>query len=367
MRVLAIHSSNDMYGSDRVFLQSLIALHQDGHEITAWLPADAPAGVTSLAEELERRGIEVRVLEMPVFRRRYLTPRGALGLARRSVVSIRALRQGQFDAVYLGTSALAPLSVLARIFTSARILVHVQELWTGAEGRILGWLLETAHHRVAISESVKESTGHRSSKNTTVVVNAVVDPGRVDPPRPKRELTFLVASRWNAWKGHDVLLAAWQHARPAGSTLLIAGAPPALGESFDVRAAVAALPDPASATVVGEVADISDLITAADVVIVPSSSPEPFGLVAAEAFALSRPVIASDAGGLADVVTSGVNGYLFPIGDAVALSDALISATRADLEAMGRAARATYDERFGMARYHDEFLKAWMRSMPRAR
>jgi glycosyltransferase involved in cell wall biosynthesis len=55
------------------------------------------------------------------------------------------------------------------------------------------------------------------------------------------------------------------------------------------------------------------------VAVVPSVWPEPFGLVAIEAMAAGRPVIASAIGGLADIVEDGVTGILVPPGDPLAL------------------------------------------------
>ena len=60
-----------------------------------------------------------------------------------------------------------------------------------------------------------------------------------------------------------------------------------------------------------------------DVVVVPSLVPESFSLVAREALAAGKPVIASDVGALPEVVKSHVNGYLVPPGDVGALSDVI--------------------------------------------
>jgi glycosyltransferase involved in cell wall biosynthesis len=60
--------------------------------------------------------------------------------------------------------------------------------------------------------------------------------------------------------------------------------------------------------------DVPALIAAHDVVLVPSRA-EGFGIVAAEAIASGRWVVASDVGGLRDVVTPGVNGTLVSNGD----------------------------------------------------
>lgn len=57
--------------------------------------------------------------------------------------------------------------------------------------------------------------------------------------------------------------------------------------------------------------------------LVPSLTPETFGIVAIEAMATGRPVIASDTGGLTDVVIDGETGFLVPPGDAVSLAQAM--------------------------------------------
>ncbi len=362
MKVLAIHSSNDMYGSDRIFLRSVTALHEEGHDVLVWIPADATPGASTLAHEVEAIGLSVRVLDLPVLRRRYLNAQGLARIGRYAWRTSFAIRRNNVDAVYLGTSALAPLAVLARLFTSARVVAHVQELWSGNEGRVLALLSRSAHHCIAISSPVKKAMGPRLAGRTTVVVNAVDDPGPANPPSAPARLTFLVASRWNSWKGHDLLLKAWGTSRPQGAHLLIAGAAPGVGDAFDVVAAVAALDDPSSVTVVGEVGDLRALFDKSDVVVVPSTSPEPFGLVAVEAFAAARPVIASEAGGLAEIVTAGLDGLLFPLGDEQGLARALTTAAESDLHAMGLAARATFERRFGPARFRAEFLSAWQRA-----
>jgi glycosyltransferase involved in cell wall biosynthesis len=60
-------------------------------------------------------------------------------------------------------------------------------------------------------------------------------------------------------------------------------------------------------------------MAAADVVVVPSLA-EGFGLVAVEAMACGRPVIASNTGGLAELINPGVNGALVEPGNALELS-----------------------------------------------
>jgi D-inositol-3-phosphate glycosyltransferase len=93
--------------------------------------------------------------------------------------------------------------------------------------------------------------------------------------------------------------------------------------------------------------DLPRIYAAADVVFVPSRY-ESFGLVAVEAMACARPVVASRAGGLAFTVESGVTGFLAPIGDDVAFADA-ISALLGDSDLSQRMGRAGVEvaSRFG--------------------
>lgn len=68
--------------------------------------------------------------------------------------------------------------------------------------------------------------------------------------------------------------------------------------------------------------ELRELTSAADLVVVPSLY-EPFGLVALEAGALGVPLVVSDRGGLADIVTDGTTGRTFPAGDARGLANAI--------------------------------------------
>jgi glycosyltransferase involved in cell wall biosynthesis len=60
--------------------------------------------------------------------------------------------------------------------------------------------------------------------------------------------------------------------------------------------------------------EVPALIAAHDIVLMPSTA-EPFGLVAVEAIASGRWVVANDVGGLRDIIVDGVNGTLVRDGD----------------------------------------------------
>jgi glycosyltransferase involved in cell wall biosynthesis len=99
-------------------------------------------------------------------------------------------------------------------------------------------------------------------------------------------------------------------------------------------------------------AEVGPYYERAAVVCVPSRR-EGYGLVAREAMAHGRPVVATAVGGLADAVADGETGLLVPAGDTAALRAALerLLADRGLRERLGEAARACARERFSWDAY----------------
>ena len=73
----------------------------------------------------------------------------------------------------------------------------------------------------------------------------------------------------------------------------------------------------------GQRADMPDLYAAADVVVVPSTWPEPLARSLLEAMACGRPVLASAVGGLPEVLTPPLDRLLVRPGDPHALAAAI--------------------------------------------
>jgi len=92
---------------------------------------------------------------------------------------------------------------------------------------------------------------------------------------------------------------------------------------------------------------IENLLCCADLFLLPSSE-ESFGLAALEAMSCGTPVIASQVGGLPEVVSHGQDGLLFPVSDTQAMADGAIELLQdpSRLAAFRAAARDKAVEKF---------------------
>jgi L-malate glycosyltransferase len=154
-----------------------------------------------------------------------------------------------------------------------------------------------------------------------------------------------------------------QRERPA--RLLLAGIGP---ERTAVKEQVRQLGLEERVHFLGDQESIVDLMSMADLFLLPSAT-ESFGLAALEAMSCGLPVLASRVGGLPELIESGVDGWLCPLGDVEAFAAAGIELLR-DTRLyghMGRAARATACERFSIARILPQYLECYQEQLDRAR
>ena len=171
------------------------------------------------------------------------------------------------------------------------------------------------------------------------VVHYGIEPGPEPAPLEGPAARLLCVGRFVPIKGHDVLLPAFKRARDAvpGLELELAGAGPI---ETALRQRVRELGLAGAVRFLGLVSPIGPALEQAAIVVVPSLG-EGFGMVALEAMERGRAVIASDVGGLPEIVDDGVTGLVVPRGDPAALAAAIgeLAANPARAAAMGMAGR----------------------------
>jgi glycosyltransferase involved in cell wall biosynthesis len=104
---------------------------------------------------------------------------------------------------------------------------------------------------------------------------------------------------------------------------------------------------------------IKEIYQDMDICVVPSLWEEPFGMVAVEAMASGKPVVASKAGGLNDSVEDSVTGFHFPPGDSNVLAEKLNTLLDSDSlrQKMGIAGRERAERLFDWDRIADIYCE----------
>lgn len=105
--------------------------------------------------------------------------------------------------------------------------------------------------------------------------------------------------------------------------------------------------------------DAEAIFNAADIVVSPTTLPEPFGLVVVEAMAARRPVIATGVGGPAEIIEDGVSGILIPTNKPAVFADRLEELIKdRELRArIGAAARQRVEKAFLAEAFDREFRR----------
>ncbi|MFJ6549002.1 glycosyltransferase [Microbacterium sp. NPDC091676] len=329
--VLLVHPGAEMFGSDRMLLESATGLVEAGARVVVALPSTG-----LLVAPLREAGAEVVILPMLVLRKVLLTPRGLPRLFRDTFRGLgsawRLIGRLGPDAVYVSTIIIPQWPLVARL-RGTRAVSHVHE--AEASGNTLVNRLLYAPHlasaRTLVNSRFSLDTIRRAlpalAARTRVVANGVASPEHPAPPRSRLDgpLRVLYVGRLSPRKGPDLLIDAAAALQAAGTPVEVT----LLGAVFegyewyerDLRARADETGVPV--TFAGFHPDIWPFLAAADVLVVPSRVDEPFGNTAVEGVLGLRPVIASDSSGLREAAGGYVTAQLVAPDDADAIATAL--------------------------------------------
>ena len=161
---------------------------------------------------------------------------------------------------------------------------------------------------------------------------------------------IMLPARATEWKGHHILLQALAKIKDRPFICLMIGAgdgKPAFvkrlarfGDKLGLEGRFRLAPI---------VDDMPAALMVADVVVMPSITPEPFGRVALEAQAMGRPIVAFDHGGCHQSIIPGKTGWLARPNDVNSLAEALVAAlslSPRQRKMLAKAARRHIEENF---------------------
>ena len=249
-----------------------------------------------------------------------------------------------FDLLYANSPKSFLISAIAGVIARRPVVWHVRDIistehFSRANVRLL---VAVANYRTARVVANSQATADAfvaagGRRDRVTVVHNGIDAEVFDCLAPDTRLTvrralgiandaFLVGSfsRLHPWKGQRVLLDALD-TLPGVHAIVVGGALFSGEEPFEaeLRARVSQPPLSGRVQLLGTRGDVPSLIAACDVVVHTSVLPEPFGRVLVEALLAYRPLIASNAGGVREIVEDGVTAQLVAPGDAAELARAI--------------------------------------------
>jgi len=339
--VLVVDQSGQLGGAELSLIPVVLAL---GERCEVVLLADGP-----FRHRLEDEGVAVLVVaELHVARInkdrlfQLSALRGLPGLIRQ-VVAL-AERAKAFDLIYLNTQKALIIGALSKPLHRKPVVWHLHDIMTREH---FGWMQllvvkfvvrRWVDHVIANSQAAADAltTLTRLPAASTCVVHngisakpfqGIDDADRAQLRRrlglPENGFLAGIFGRLSPWKGQHIVLEAL--VALADVHLVIVGAALFGETAYDAwlhqRAAELGVAERVS--FVGFQDDVPAMMKAMDVIVHASTSPEPFGRVVVEGMLARRPVIATRAGGVLEIIEDQVSGLLVEPGDAAAMQRAI--------------------------------------------
>ena len=313
--ILFIHSSSELYGSDRSLLNIVKNIDKTKFGVHVILPCQGP-----LVTEMEKvSGITVSIYEIAVLRRKNFSPCGIISYIKDFVKSFtyvtRYIRKNNIDIIDTNTAVVFPGAVAAK-FCRKKSVWHIREIIKSRlENRVISLVMRLFSDVVIANSKATGSALHVPQKKVRVVYNAVGD-AKFDRLIEKDADNIVVgmAGRINRWKGQKLFVDAAEIVakQKPNVTFEIAG-DVYQGEDFIRENLISYIKEKKLDQTVlldGLVQDMPSFYKKLDIFVLPSLQPEPFGLVVIEAMSYGLPVIATNHGGPTEIIENGKDGYL---------------------------------------------------------
>lgn len=349
-RVLYFSSfANFRYGGQRSLYHLVCNLDPAAFRPHVVVPAEG-----ELAERLRARGVAVSPVELP---------KVAPGSAAACVRALRRIgtliREGAFRIVHTDGPRNTLYAGMAAALAGIPLVWHIRSSDRDPYDRLLCRLCTKL---VLVADALRDRFDFAAARGKFVTIHNGVDLDefRVDglpsspagPERRSGDVVIACAGRVEPMKGQARVVEALGRLGEGRRTLRLLLCGEITDEGYRRHCEETARRCGVADRVrfLGHRPDIAEVLSAADLVVMPSLSGEAFPRAVIEAMALGKPVVATDVGGTREAIDEGVTGYVVPPDDAGALADriARLLADVAARTAMGAAARRRAEEHFSV-------------------
>ncbi|MEE1897300.1 glycosyltransferase family 4 protein [Flavobacterium rakeshii] len=322
--ILVIHQAAEMYGSDRMLYLTVTGLDKSKFFPVVILPQEGP-----LKTELEKQ--EIKVVVAPVLKvyRSMFTPKNLNRFFKdiKKGVSIldKLNKQYKFDIVYSNTLAV----LLGMVYAQKRKIKHVwhvheiivhPKIFAEAYPKLLAKRADVVICNSRATESNLIKRQPSLGKKTVVVHNGpAVSKSQTEAATKadfgfsEEDIIITLVGRISRLKGHKWLLNTFSnYLQQTRAKLLLVGSP-VPGQEFyedEVYEIVQAEGLENKVTVLPFTKSLKQVWNVTDIAVMPSTEAESFGLVALEAMLVKKPVVASNHGGVTEIVVNNETGFL---------------------------------------------------------
>ena len=296
----------------------------------------------SFKTRLEQEGIPVQVLtdQLMVIKRdsSFWQGLGNLGQLLPLIVKIAQLSR-DYDVICTNTQKSMVLGAIASLISHRPLVHYLRDILSSDHfSRANLWIAVTLANACATkvivnskaTQSAFVAAGGRAEL-TEVIYNGFLPDRFQQSPEDAIQLRqrlglegqFVVGSfsRLSPWKGQHVLLEALAHCPDNVTALFVGDALFGEDEYVDrLHQQVVELGLHDRVKFLGFRADVAELMSACDLIAHTSTSAEPFGRVIIEAMLCQRPIVATAAGGVLELIESDRTGWLVPANDTVNLA-----------------------------------------------
>lgn len=372
--IVFLHSSSELYGSDRSLLNLVKNLDKDKFNITVILPEDGP-----LVDKINSfDNVEVIINELAVLRRKNLSLSGMskyfIELMRSIKFINNLIKEKSIDIVYTNTSVIFVGGISAKI-CKVKSVWHIREIIKSKYERFIVSKIVNIFSDYIIANS--KATAEAISKNkdkVKVVYNAIdieKNSGLEDIDEVYKEVAATIvksnnkikigmAGRINRWKGQKLFvdMAKLVSEENDNVEFLIAG-DVYKGEDYildDLKGYILESGVKDKIGLLGQVDNMSNFYKKLDIFVLPSIQPEPFGLVVIEAMNNKLPVVATNHGGPVEIIDNNIDGFLVDYKDAREMAQ-VVNKLIKDKELrnyIATNAEKKVKEKFNVSRYVDE-------------
>ena len=335
--ILFIHQSAELYGSDKTLLYLVVNLDKTKFFPIVILPNEGP-----LQNELEKENIKVIIAPVLKLYRKMFTPSNLIKFIKdffKGFQTIKSIRkEHKIDFIYSNTLAVL-LGFFYCFFHKTKHIWHVHEIIESPTifTKAFRFFLNKKTNSVLIHNSIATSNFWNCKGNNQVIWNGIATFSEITSEqkasirqsvfKSENEIVFALVGRISRWKGQMLLLDTFHELiqKHANIKLVYIGSAPPNQEHFleSLQQKITSYNLNKNVEIIPFQENINTLWQSVDVAVVPSTEPEPFGMVAIEAMMAKKTVVAANHGGLTEIVVHNETGFLVEPNNEKALKEAL--------------------------------------------